>query len=96
MCTCCSDLPIVRQPVLIYPFIPLNYVFSPPPNWQPKVMPAMNFPIPGIAPNPMNVGMNVSMNPNPMNVNVNMSSNPMNEPTGMNMNVQMNVNMQPL
>jgi hypothetical protein len=67
MCTCCSDLPIVRQPVLIYPFIPLNYHFNPPPNWQPKVMPSINFQMPSLSVNPMNVSMNVGMSSNPMN-----------------------------
>lgn len=105
ICTCCSELPIVRQPILIYPFIPLNYEFSPPPNWQPKVMPAMNFPMPGLNPNPMNV--NINMSSNPMNMPPPPpANNPMNEPTNMQMNVavgdgmgggvSMNVNMQPL
>ena len=101
-CTCCSDLPIVRQPILIYPFIPLNYVFNAPPDWQPKMMPAVNLQMPGLSANPLNA--------NPMNGNMGgLSANPMNQdPTGMNMNVeigmgpqmgggvQMNVGMQPL
>ena len=76
----------------------MNYVFNPPANWAPKMMPAMNFQIPniGLNPNPMNVNMNMNMGManNPMNV----SSDPMNgpPPTVVGMNVQMNVNMQPL
>ena len=92
---------------MIYPFIPLNYNFNAPPNWAPKVMPSINLQMPGLSVNPMNV--NVNMNANPMNMGPPPpSNNPMNEPTGMNMNVQMNmggemgggvqmnVNMQPL
>ena len=45
-CTCCSDLPVVHQPILIYPFIPVNYVFSPPQNWNPEQMPMMNLQVP--------------------------------------------------
>lgn len=41
-CTCCSELPVVRQPVLIYPWIPLNNVFNAPSNWQPEVMETAN------------------------------------------------------
>lgn len=37
-CTCCSELPVVRQPVLIYPWIPINNVFNAPNNWNPEVM----------------------------------------------------------
>lgn len=76
-CTCCSDLPMVRQPILIYPFIPVNYNFNAPPNWSPKLMPAINLqvglPSLGIKANPMNMNVNMNMNPNPMNVNMNNS-----------------------
>lgn len=41
-CTCCSDLPVVRQPVLIYPWMPLNNVFNAPSNWNPEVMDTAN------------------------------------------------------
>lgn len=34
-CTCCSELPIVKQPILIYPWIPVNNVFQAPGNWHP-------------------------------------------------------------
>lgn len=27
-CTCCSDLPVVYQPIVIYPFIEVNYFFK--------------------------------------------------------------------
>ena len=74
MCTCCSDLPVVRQPVLIYPFIPLNYVFNAPPSWHPKMMPAVNLQMPGLSVNPMNISMNVGMSGPAMNVNINPSS----------------------
>jgi hypothetical protein len=35
-CTCCSDLPVVNQPILIYPYIPVNYAFNAPQNWHPE------------------------------------------------------------
>jgi hypothetical protein len=41
-CTCCSDLPVVRQPVLIYPWIPVNNIFQAPSNWNPEVMETAN------------------------------------------------------
>ena len=41
-CTCCSDLPIVNQPIVIYPYIPVNYFFQAPPNWAPEEMPMVN------------------------------------------------------
>lgn len=41
-CTCCSELPVVNQPIVIYPLIPVNYFFQAPPNWSPQVMPMMN------------------------------------------------------
>lgn len=41
-CTCCSDLPVVRQPILIYPWIPVNNLFQQPSNWQPEVMQMVN------------------------------------------------------
>ena len=75
-CTCCSDLPIVRQPVLIYPPPAQNYLFSPPSQWSPKIMPAVNFqvglPSLGVKVNPLN--MNVNMGP----PSVQISSNPYN------------------
>ena len=84
-CTCCSDLPIVKQPILIYPFIPLNYIFNPPPNWQPQVMPAVNLQMGGLKPNPMNMNLNMGGMGVGMNVNVNAGG----------MGVGMNVGMQP-
>lgn len=41
-CTCCSDLPIVNQPIMIYPYIPVNYNFQAPQNWDPTTMPVVN------------------------------------------------------
>lgn len=41
-CTCCSDLPIVNQPIVIYPYIPVNYNFQSPNNWDPQTMPSVN------------------------------------------------------
>lgn len=37
-CTCFSQLPVVRQPILIYPWIPVNNVFNAPSNWNPEMM----------------------------------------------------------
>ncbi len=37
-CTCCSELPVVKQPILIYPWIPNNNIFQAPSNWHPEVM----------------------------------------------------------
>lgn len=86
MCTCCSDLPVVRQPILIYPFIPIDYNFKAPLNWNPKIMPNVNFQVGlsalGIQPK---VSMNINMGPpNPPNMNINLNgpsmsshSNPM-------------------
>ena len=34
-CTCCSDLPIVKQPIHIYPWMPQVPVFQAPSNWAP-------------------------------------------------------------
>ena len=34
-CTCCSDLPVVNQPIVIYPYINVNYFFKAPSNWNP-------------------------------------------------------------
>ena len=62
-CTCCSDLPVVKQPTLIYPFIPVNYNFNPPPNWAPTIMPMANLQI-GVnvkVPGPPVVAMNVAV-----------------------------------
>ena len=42
MCTCCSDLPVVRQPILVYPWIPVNNIFNAPSNWNPEVMDTVN------------------------------------------------------
>ena len=90
-CTCCSDLPIVRQPILIYPYIPIDYNFKAPPNWNPKIMPAINLQVGlsalGIKPQVnMNMGMphvnpNINMNMGAPNFNMNMS------PPKMNVNV---------
>lgn len=41
-CTCCSQLPVVRQPILIYPWIPVNNNFNAPNNWNPEVMETAN------------------------------------------------------
>lgn len=41
-CTCCSELPVVNQSVMIYPYIPVNYIFNSPPNWNPETMPMVN------------------------------------------------------
>jgi hypothetical protein len=41
-CTCCSELPIVKQPILIYPWIPVNYNFNAPNNWHPEEMKMVN------------------------------------------------------
>lgn len=41
-CTCCSNLPIVNQPIVIYPFIPVDYIFKQPSNWNPLTMPMVN------------------------------------------------------
>lgn len=45
-CTCCSDLPVVHQPILIYPYIPVNYIFNAPSNWNPEKMPMTNLQVP--------------------------------------------------
>jgi hypothetical protein len=34
-CTCCSNLPVVKQPILIYPHIPVDYNFKPQVSWHP-------------------------------------------------------------
>ena len=41
-CTCCSQLPVVRQPILIYPWMPINNAFQAPSNWNPEVMDTVN------------------------------------------------------
>lgn len=41
-CTCCSNLPIVKQPILIYPWLPINYNFNAPQGWKPEEMPMIN------------------------------------------------------
>ena len=41
-CTCCGDLPVVKQPIVIYPYIPVNYNFASPANWDPTTLPAVN------------------------------------------------------
>lgn len=41
-CTCCSDLPVVNQAIVIYPYIPVDYIFKQPPNWDPTTMPLVN------------------------------------------------------
>jgi hypothetical protein len=38
-CTCCSQLPVVTQPVLIYPCFNIDTNWNQPMNWQPQVMP---------------------------------------------------------
>ena len=40
-CTCCSELPVVHQPILIYPWMPMN-PFNAPVNWNPEVMETVN------------------------------------------------------
>lgn len=99
-CTCCSDLPIVRQPILIYPYIPIDYNFKAPPNWNPKIMPAINFQVGlsalGIKPQVnMNMGMpsiNANLNTNVSAPNINMNVGAQNvhmnmSPPKMNVNV---------
>ena len=41
-CTCCSELPVVNQEILIYPYIPVNYMFNAPTSWHPEEMPMIN------------------------------------------------------
>ena len=101
MCTCCSDLPVVKQPVLIYPFIPLNYNFNAPPNWHPKVMPSINLQLPSLSVNPMNMnmGMNVGLGGPAMHVNVHPPYNPHGTGVGVSiggMGMSANVGMHPL
>lgn len=62
-CTCCSQLPVVRQPILIYPWMPINNIFQAPENWHPEVMATMDF------------KMNIDPNGNP---NLNNMNNPYN------------------
>ena len=52
MCTCCSDLPVVRQPIHIYPWMPINNVFKAPSNWNPEEMQMINFQVDVGASNP--------------------------------------------
>lgn len=40
-CTCCSELPEVKQPILIYPYMVVD-TFQKPANWQPEQMPTVN------------------------------------------------------
>ena len=65
-CTCCSNLPIVKQPILIFPFIPVDYTFKAPPNWAPKIMPMINLQVPlgGLGVSVGGMGMNMQMNMN--------------------------------
>lgn len=97
-CTCCSDLPVVRQPILIYPYIPIDYNFKAPPNWNPKIMPAINLQVGlstlGIKPQVnMNMGMpsvnaNLNMNMGAPNVNMNVNTSNVNiSPPKMNVNI---------
>lgn len=60
-CTCCSDLPVVRQPVLIYPFIPVDYTFKAPPNWSPKIMPPINLQVGLASLGVPNINMNMNL-----------------------------------
>jgi len=57
-CTCCSDLPVVKQPILIYPWMPVNFQFQAPSNWHPEEMQMAN----------LKMGMEMS-NPNLNNMN---------------------------
>lgn len=41
-CTCCSQLPVVKQPILIYPWFPNQAVFQQPSIWNPEVMQMVN------------------------------------------------------
>jgi hypothetical protein len=41
-CTCCSNLPIVEQPIVIYPYMNVDYFFKQPSNWNPLMMPMVN------------------------------------------------------
>jgi len=45
-------LPVVRQPILIYPWNPINNIFQAPSNWQPEVMETINFKVGIDASNP--------------------------------------------
>jgi len=73
-CTCCSDLPIVEQPVLIYPFIPVDYNFKSPPKWAPKIMPMTNFQV-GIGNLGVSGGINMQIGGG-MNVQMNVPAPP--------------------
>lgn len=89
-CTCCSNLPIVKQPILIFPFIPIDYNFKAPPNWEPVIMPMKVFQVSlgGLGVSMNGMGMNVQMNmPPPPQLNVNMNVPPPNVHMNVNMNV---------
>jgi len=51
-CTCCSDLPVVKQPIHIYPWIPNIQTFVPPSSWRPEEMQMVNFKMEMNAQNP--------------------------------------------
>jgi hypothetical protein len=91
VCTCCSDLPVVRQPILIYPYIPIEYHFKAPPNWNPKIMPAINLQVGlsalGIKPQ---VNMNIGMHNSSANINIGVPKVNMNFGTS-----SINMNMSP-
>lgn len=90
-CTCCSNLPIVKQPILIFPFIPIDYMFKAPPNWAPVIMPMKVFQVSlgGLGVSMGGMGMNVQMNmPSVPPPSVNVSYNV--PPPNVGMNVNMN------
>ncbi len=72
-CTCCSNLPIVKQPILIFPFIPVDYSFKAPLNWAPTLMPMKNFTVSlgGLGVSVGGLGMNMQMNVPPPSMGVN-------------------------
>lgn len=41
-CTCCSELPIVEQSVVIYPYMNIVQNFEKPANWTPEMFSAVN------------------------------------------------------
>jgi hypothetical protein len=72
-CTCCSNLPIVKQPILIFPFIPVDYHFKAPVNWAPTIMPMKVFTVSlgGLGVSVGGMGMSMQMNmPPPPSVNI--------------------------
>ena len=77
-------------------------MFRPPPQWSPKLMPAVNFqvglPSLGVKVNPLNMGVSMNMGPPAVHVtNVNNPyNNPSNNPYNNETNVRMNVSHAPM